>query len=92
MRNCITHSYGRVEFAVIRSSIENDLPRVESELRAIFAGGQLSAQAAKEDEDLGIARIAYGPLPQRASLLALRDLANDLYGTGVIPLDLPSLN
>jgi len=47
---------------------------------------------AREYEELGVARISYGPLPQRASLLALQSLATDLYGDGVIPTDLPALN
>jgi 2-methylisocitrate lyase-like PEP mutase family enzyme len=47
---------------------------------------------AAEHQELGIARISYGPLPQRASLLALQSLATDLYANGVIPLDLPALN
>jgi len=51
--------------------------------------GALSAQ---EYEELGVARISYGPLPQRVALAALQELANDLYGTGVIPKDLPALN
>jgi hypothetical protein len=29
---------------------------------------------------------------QRVTLLALHDLAKDLYGSGVIPEDLPALN
>jgi 2-methylisocitrate lyase-like PEP mutase family enzyme len=47
---------------------------------------------AKEYEELGVARISYGPLPQRVSLFALQSLASDLYSSGVIPKDLPSLN
>ena len=47
---------------------------------------------AKEYEELGVARISYGPLPQRATLLTLQSLASDLYGSGVIPTDLPALN
>jgi 2-methylisocitrate lyase-like PEP mutase family enzyme len=50
------------------------------------------ALTAAEYEELGIARISYGPLPQRVTLFALQNLANDLYGSGVIPLDLPALN
>jgi 2-methylisocitrate lyase-like PEP mutase family enzyme len=50
------------------------------------------AVTAAEYQDLGIARISYGPLPQRASLFALQSLAVDLYGSGVIPKDLPALN
>jgi len=54
--------------------------------------GLPGALQASEYEKLGVARISYGPLPQRAALLALRDLATDLYGGGVIPTDLPALN
>jgi 2-methylisocitrate lyase-like PEP mutase family enzyme len=54
--------------------------------------GLPGALTAAEYEELGVARISYGPLVQRATLLALQDLANDLYGSGVIPLDLPALN
>jgi 2-methylisocitrate lyase-like PEP mutase family enzyme len=54
--------------------------------------GLPGALPASEYEKLGFARISYGPLPQRAALLALRDLAADLYGEGVVPTDLPALN
>ncbi len=54
--------------------------------------GLPGALTAAEYEDLGIARISYGPLTQRVALLALQDLAKDLYGSGVIPGDLPALN
>jgi 2-methylisocitrate lyase-like PEP mutase family enzyme len=54
--------------------------------------GLPGALTAKEYEELGIARISYGPLPQRLTLFALQNLANDLYGSGVIPTDLPALN
>jgi 2-methylisocitrate lyase-like PEP mutase family enzyme len=54
--------------------------------------GLPGALPAEEYEKLGVARISYGPLPQRAALLALRDLAVDLYADGVIPADLPALN
>jgi len=54
--------------------------------------GLPGALPAAEYEKLGVARISYGPLPQRAALLALRDLAVDLYADGVIPTDLPALN
>jgi len=47
---------------------------------------------AAEYEALGVARISYGPLPQRVALRALRDLATDLYADGVIPEDTPALN
>ncbi|WP_291057179.1 isocitrate lyase/phosphoenolpyruvate mutase family protein [Herbiconiux sp.] len=54
--------------------------------------GLPGALAAAEYEALGVARISYGPLTQRVALRALRDLATDLYGTGVIPEDTPALN
>lgn len=54
--------------------------------------GLPGALTAAEYEALGIARISYGPLPQRVTLLALQDLAKDLYGSGLIPADLPALN
>ena len=54
--------------------------------------GVPGALPAAEYEALGIARISYGPLPQRVALRALRDLGTDLYGTGVIPEDTPALN
>jgi 2-methylisocitrate lyase-like PEP mutase family enzyme len=50
------------------------------------------ALSAREYEKLGVARISYGPLPQRVGLAALRGLALDLYGSGTIPKDLPALN
>jgi len=68
--------------------------RVVAELgrNTVSVIGLPGALTAAEYEDLGIARISYGPLPQRASLLALQELATDLYGSGVIPVDLPALN
>ncbi|MHA7984989.1 isocitrate lyase/PEP mutase family protein [Rathayibacter sp. CAU 1779] len=54
--------------------------------------GLPGALPASAYEKLGVARISYGPLPQRAALKALQDLAEDLYGEGVIPTDLPALN
>lgn len=43
-------------------------------------------------QELGVARISYGPFTQRVALRALRDLATDLYGSGVIPANTPPLN
>jgi PEP phosphonomutase and related enzymes len=54
--------------------------------------GLPGALPAAEYEALGVARISYGPLTQRVALRALRDLATDLYGSGVIPEDTPALN
>jgi 2-methylisocitrate lyase-like PEP mutase family enzyme len=54
--------------------------------------GVPGALRAAEYEALGVARISYGPLPQRVALRAVRDLGTDLYGDGVIPEDTPTLN
>ncbi|TPW76426.1 isocitrate lyase/PEP mutase family protein [Schumannella soli] len=54
--------------------------------------GLPGALPAAEYEELGVARISYGPLVQRVALRAVRDLAADLYGSGVIPTDTPALN
>lgn len=76
--------------AVSRDVVE---PLVEGlgigKLSVIGLPGALSAA---EFQELGVARVSYGPLTQRVALRALRDLATDLYGTGVIPEDTPALN
>lgn len=54
--------------------------------------GLPGALTAAEYEQLGVARISYGPTTQRVALRAFRDLAGDLYGDGVIPEDTPPLN
>lgn len=54
--------------------------------------GLPGALSASEYEALGVARISYGPTTQRVALRAYRDLAEDLYGDGVIPEDTPALN
>lgn len=68
--------------------------RVVAELgrNTISVIGLPGALPAQEYEELGVARISYGPLPQRAALTALQALAIDLYGTGTVPRDLPALN
>ncbi len=73
---------------------KESVERVVSELgrNTISVIGLPGALSAHEYEKLGVARISYGPLPQRAALLALQTLATDLYGTGLIPPDLPALN
>ncbi|MGX5682457.1 isocitrate lyase/PEP mutase family protein [Schumannella luteola] len=60
--------------------------------RKVSVIGLPGALSASEYESLGVARISYGPLPQRVALRALRDLALDLQGDGVIPADTPALN
>lgn len=71
---------------------------VVEQLVAGLGRGKLSviglpgALTAAEYQELGVARISYGPLTQRVALRALRDLASDLYADGVIPEDTPALN
>ncbi|MCK0116426.1 isocitrate lyase/phosphoenolpyruvate mutase family protein [Isoptericola sp. S6320L] len=60
--------------------------------RRLSVIGLPGALTAAEYESLGVARVSYGPLTQRVALRALRDLATDLYGDGVIPEDTPALN
>lgn len=54
--------------------------------------GLPGALTAADYEALGVARISYGPLPQRVALTALQELAANLYAGGVIPAGLPALN
>ncbi|MGJ3190049.1 isocitrate lyase/phosphoenolpyruvate mutase family protein [Paenarthrobacter nitroguajacolicus] len=54
--------------------------------------GAPGALPAAELQELGVARVSYGPFTQRVALRALQDLAADLYGSGVIPKDTPALN
>lgn len=54
--------------------------------------GLPGALTAAEYQELGVARISYGPLTQRVALRALRELAAELYADGVIPEDTPPLN
>jgi len=73
---------------------KESVQRVVAELgrNTISVIGIPGALPAQEYEELGVARISYGPLPQRAALAALQALTIDLYGRGVIPKDLPALN
>lgn len=77
---------GAVERSVVERLVEG---LGEGKLSVIGFPGALTAP---ELEKLGVARISYGPLTQRVALRALRDLATDLYGGGVIPTDTPALN
>jgi 2-methylisocitrate lyase-like PEP mutase family enzyme len=60
--------------------------------RKISVIGLPGALTAREYEELGVARISYGPLPQRVALTALQDVAADLYADGVIPASTRALN
>lgn len=60
--------------------------------RKISVIGLPGALTAREYEQLGVARISYGPTTQRAALTAFQDLAIDLYADGVIPSSVRELN
>jgi 2-methylisocitrate lyase-like PEP mutase family enzyme len=59
--------------------------------RKVSVIGVPGALAASEYEKIGVARISYGPLPQRVALTALQELAASLYKGGVVPSGLPAL-
>lgn len=54
--------------------------------------GVPGALSAKEYEELGVARITYGPWSQRYALTALEELTASLYGGGVVPAETKPLN
>lgn len=60
--------------------------------RKISVIGLPGALTAREYEDLGVARISYGPMTQRVALTAYQDLAIDLYRDGAIPTSVRELN
>ncbi|MFF5626221.1 isocitrate lyase/phosphoenolpyruvate mutase family protein [Microbacterium sp. NPDC012755] len=60
--------------------------------RKVSVIGLPGALTAAQYESLGVARISYGPLPQRVALTAVQELAASLYAGGVIPSGLPALN
>lgn len=60
--------------------------------RRLSVIGLPGALRAAEYEELGVARITYGPLTQRHALRALQELGEELYADGVVPLDTPALN
>lgn len=60
--------------------------------RRISVIGLPGALSAGEYEQLGVARISYGPAPQRVALTALQDMAAELYRDGVIPASTRNLN
>jgi len=43
-------------------------------------------------EELGVARVSYGPMPQRVALTALQELAEAIYGGGSVPQGMRPLN
>jgi len=61
-------------------------------VRKVSVIGLPGALTAAQYEELGVARISYGPLPQRVALTALQDVAISLYADGVIPASTRALN
>lgn len=61
----------------------------ERKLSVIGVPGALTAS---EYENLGVARITYGPWVQNVALTALKRLTENLYNGGIIPLDTEKLN
>ncbi|SDH30569.1 isocitrate lyase/PEP mutase family protein [Microbacterium pygmaeum] len=61
----------------------------ERKISVIGLPGSLSS---REYQDLGVARMSYGPMTQRVALTALQDVASELYGGGVIPASTRALN
>ena len=61
----------------------------ERKISVIGLPGALSSQ---EYEELGVARVSYGPMSQRVALTALQDAASDLYAGGLIPPSTRALN
>ncbi|KRB37677.1 isocitrate lyase/PEP mutase family protein [Microbacterium sp. Root180] len=60
--------------------------------RKVSVIGLPGSLTSTEYEALGVARISYGPLPQRVALTALQDVAAEIYAGGVIPASTRSLN
>ncbi|MBU4464332.1 MAG: isocitrate lyase/phosphoenolpyruvate mutase family protein [Actinobacteria bacterium] len=77
---------GILDAAVTRQLVEGI---GERKISVIGLPGSLTAA---EYEALGVARVSYGPMPQRVALTALQDLAIDLYKDGVIPASTRALN
>ena len=43
-------------------------------------------------QELGVARVSYGPFAQSVALMALQDLATDIEGGGALPANFRGLN
>jgi 2-methylisocitrate lyase-like PEP mutase family enzyme len=43
-------------------------------------------------QELGVARVSYGPWPQRVALTALQELVEDVHAGGGLPVDARPLN
>jgi 2-methylisocitrate lyase-like PEP mutase family enzyme len=61
-------------------------------VRKISVIGLPGSLTASEYQDLGVARISYGPMTQNVALTSLKRLTESLYAEGVIPMDTERLN
>lgn len=76
---------GKLDEEQIRTLVEAFGPR---KLSVIGAGGPSLAKL----EELGVARVSYGPAPQRVALTALQDLVRAIHAGGGIPAGTRALN
>jgi 2-methylisocitrate lyase-like PEP mutase family enzyme len=71
---------GAVDVHEIRSLVEGI-----GERRVSLMGLPKVLPPLAELEAMGVARVSYGPFPQRVALMALEDLAGELLGGGALP-------
>ncbi|WP_345800724.1 isocitrate lyase/phosphoenolpyruvate mutase family protein [Microbacterium sp. AZCO] len=77
---------GRLDEAQVRTLVDAFGPR---KLSVIGIPGSLPLA---QLEELGVARVSFGPLPQRVALTALQDLVRDVHAGGGIPEGTRPLN
>ena len=77
---------GRLDESQVRTLVDAFGPR---KLSVIAVPGSL---ALAKLEELGVARVSYGPFPQRVALTALQSLVRDVHAGGGIPEGTQQLN
>ena len=77
---------GRLDESQVRTLVDAFGPR---KLSVIAVPGSL---ALEKLEELGVARVSYGPFPQRVALTALQSLVRDVHAGGGIPEGTQQLN
>jgi 2-methylisocitrate lyase-like PEP mutase family enzyme len=77
---------GRLDESQVRTLVDAFGPR---KLSVIAVPGSL---ALEKLEELGVARVSYGPFPQRVALTALQSLVRDVHAGGRIPAGTQPLN
>jgi 2-methylisocitrate lyase-like PEP mutase family enzyme len=77
---------GRLDESQVRTLVDAFGPR---KLSVIAVPGSL---ALEKLEELGVARVSYGPFPQRVALTALQSLVRDVHAGGRIPEGTQPLN